>query len=158
MLDLGHRILDIEVSLHYFIISPNYTKYCFLIFFNNILGSSTLPRATTRATETEVMRGDKVTAATSSTSLYDNVGSTGQSTNNTIHSTQGEGTTRDIQTAGSKCNCYFTSDSSDTLVRQTKSQETSTMTNAATITTTSVGTQNHVGSQVIFCELKIKEY
>lgn len=37
------------------------------------LGSSTLPRATTRATETDVTRGDKVTAATSSTSLYDNV-------------------------------------------------------------------------------------
>lgn len=57
---------------------------------NNViccLGSSTLPRATTRATETEGARatgtgaaaapgaalGDKVAAATSSTSLYDNV-------------------------------------------------------------------------------------
>lgn len=39
------------------------------------LGSSTLPRATTRATDTEG-RTDKVTAATSSTSLYDNVGAT----------------------------------------------------------------------------------
>lgn len=38
-------------------------------------GSSTLPRAQTRATDTE-NRTDKVTAATSSTSLYDNVGST----------------------------------------------------------------------------------
>lgn len=37
------------------------------------IGSSTLPRATTRATETDGVRGDKVTAATSSTSLYDNV-------------------------------------------------------------------------------------
>lgn len=37
------------------------------------IGSSTLPRATTRGTETDGMRGDKVTAATSSTSLYDNV-------------------------------------------------------------------------------------
>lgn len=36
-------------------------------------GSSTLPRATTRATDTET-RTEKVTAATSSTSLYDNVG------------------------------------------------------------------------------------
>lgn len=41
---------------------------CFLL-----LGSSTLPRATTRATETDGNRNDKVTAATSSTSLYDNV-------------------------------------------------------------------------------------
>lgn len=39
------------------------------------IGSSTLPRAQTRATDTEG-RTDKVTAATSSTSLYDNVGST----------------------------------------------------------------------------------
>lgn len=37
--------------------------------------SSTLPRASTRATDTE-LRTDKVTSATSSTSLYDNVGAT----------------------------------------------------------------------------------
>lgn len=46
---------------------------------NNLLGSSTLPRTTTRAIETEAGtsgttgRSDKVAAATSSTSLYDNV-------------------------------------------------------------------------------------
>lgn len=39
------------------------------------LGSSTLPRATTRGTETELGRESKVPAATSSTSLYDNVAS-----------------------------------------------------------------------------------
>lgn len=39
------------------------------------LGSSTLPRATTRGTETELGRENKVPAATSSTSLYDNVAS-----------------------------------------------------------------------------------
>lgn len=38
-------------------------------------GSSTLPRATTRGTETELGRENKVPAATSSTSLYDNVAS-----------------------------------------------------------------------------------
>lgn len=38
-------------------------------------GSSTLPRATTRGTETELGRESKVPAATSSTSLYDNVAS-----------------------------------------------------------------------------------
>ena len=40
------------------------------------LGSSTLPRTTTRAIETDAgaARADKVAAATSSTSLYDNVG------------------------------------------------------------------------------------
>lgn len=42
-------------------------------------GSSTLPRATTRGTETDGIRGDKVTAATSSTSLYDNVSAGNQS-------------------------------------------------------------------------------
>lgn len=42
-------------------------------------GSSTLPRATTRGTETDGIRGDKVTAATSSTSLYDNVSAANQS-------------------------------------------------------------------------------
>lgn len=38
------------------------------------VGSSTLPRATTRALENDGGRQDKVAAATSSTSLYDNVG------------------------------------------------------------------------------------
>lgn len=40
-----------------------------------VVGSSTLPRAQTRALDTEG-KSDKVTAATSSTSLYDNVGAT----------------------------------------------------------------------------------
>lgn len=44
-----------------------------------LAGSSTLPRATTRATDTD-NRTDKVTAATSSTSLYDNVGTAGATT------------------------------------------------------------------------------
>lgn len=39
-----------------------------------IPGSSTLPRATNRATETETLRSEKIATATSSTSLYDNVG------------------------------------------------------------------------------------
>lgn len=39
-------------------------------------GSSTLPRATNRGTETDLIRGgDKVVSATSNTSLYDNVAS-----------------------------------------------------------------------------------
>lgn len=37
---------------------------------------------------------------------------------------------------------------SDTLIRPTKSQETNTMSNAATLTNQSVGSQNHVGSQI----------
>ncbi|XP_055686202.1 protein still life, isoform SIF type 1-like isoform X4 [Lutzomyia longipalpis] len=81
--------------------------------------SSTLPRATTRSTETDTVRGDKVAAATSSTSLYDNVTTSGQ----------GIGT----QSTGQ-----------ETLTRQTKTQETNTMT-----ITSSVATQNHhIGSQV----------
>ncbi|CAD7083414.1 unnamed protein product [Hermetia illucens] len=78
-------------------------------------GSSTLPRTASRATDTE---GAKVTNATSSTSIYDNVATGNQSM-------QGVG-------------------QGDTLSRQTKSQETSTMTNASTATLT----QNHVGSQI----------
>lgn len=49
-----------------------------------VAGSSTLPRAQTRTTDTDT-RTDKVTAATSSTSLYDNVGAT------QTGSTQGNG-------------------------------------------------------------------
>uniref|UniRef100_A0A182SSD4 Uncharacterized protein n=1 Tax=Anopheles maculatus TaxID=74869 RepID=A0A182SSD4_9DIPT len=84
-------------------------------------GSSTLPRATNRATETETLRSEKIATATSSTSLYDNVGA---------NNTQGN-----------------TINSQETGHRQTKSQETSTMTNVGTVTGTSV-TQNHVGSQI----------
>lgn len=64
--------------------------------FFYILGSSTLPRATTRGTETDGMRGDKVTAATSSTSLYDNVSAGNQ--NNQINS-QGEQMSTDFGAA-----------------------------------------------------------
>lgn len=74
------------------------------------------------------MRGEKVVNATSSTSLYDNVGANVQST--------GTGS----QTTGQ-----------DSLQRQNKS-DTSTMTNMGTITA-SVGTQNHVGSQVSFSSI-----
>lgn len=51
--------------------------FCFVI----VLGSSTLPRATSRGTETEIGRNaeSKVAAATSSTSIYDNVTSGNQS-------------------------------------------------------------------------------
>lgn len=44
----------------------------------SVLGSSTLPRNAGRGNETELGR-DKVAAATSSTSLYDNVASGNQS-------------------------------------------------------------------------------
>ncbi|XP_053674323.1 protein still life, isoform SIF type 1 [Anopheles nili] len=84
-------------------------------------GSSTLPRATNRATETETLRSEKIATATSSTSLYDNVGA-----NNT------QGNAINNQETGH---------------RQTKSQETSTMTNVGTVTGNAV-TQNHVGSQI----------
>ncbi|XP_055627876.1 protein still life, isoform SIF type 1 isoform X1 [Toxorhynchites rutilus septentrionalis] len=84
-------------------------------------GSSTLPRATNRATETDTLRNEKIATATSSTSLYDNVGA--NTTQGTAINTQ------------------------DTASRQTKSQETSTMTNVGTATSSSV-TQNHVGSQI----------
>lgn len=47
-------------------------QYTNEIFFGK--GSSTLPRATTRTIENDGGRQDKVAAATSSTSLYDNVG------------------------------------------------------------------------------------
>ncbi|XP_044727148.1 protein still life, isoform SIF type 1-like [Chrysoperla carnea] len=117
-------------------------------------GSSTLPRAQTRGTETT---NEKVTAATSSTSLYDNVGTgpnqnqpgqTQQTTTGTGGTTPGTGanqvTTKENQRQGSQTN------------RQTRDrgtqQETSTMTsNTATgpkTVTASVGTQNNVGSQI----------
>ncbi|XP_037046728.1 protein still life, isoform SIF type 1 isoform X5 [Bradysia coprophila] len=83
-------------------------------------GSSTLPRATTRGTETELGRENKVPAATSSTSLYDNVASGNASGQTTAQ---------------------------DTLIRQTKCQETNTMSNVTAATST-INTQNHVGSQI----------
>jgi T-lymphoma invasion and metastasis-inducing protein 1 len=79
------------------------------------LGSSTLPRTTTRTTDNETsLRGDKVATATSSTSLYDNVASGNQST---------------------------ASNAAENTSRQNKS-DTSTMTSMGT---QSVGTQNQLG-------------
>lgn len=103
------------------------------------VGSSTLPRAQTRTTDTDG-RADKVTAATSSTSLYDNVGAT------QTGSTQA--TTKGTQREGSQTKLMR-----DRGVQQ-QSQDTSTMTsNTATgpkTVTASVGTENNVGSQVHF--------
>ncbi|XP_044267188.1 protein still life, isoform SIF type 1 isoform X3 [Tribolium madens] len=101
-------------------------------------GSSTLPRAQTRATDTEG-RADKVTAATSSTSLYDNVGATQTGSTQGTKGTQREGSqTRQMRDRGV----------------QQQSQETSTMTsNTATgpkTVTASVGTQN--SSQIVQTE------
>lgn len=42
------------------------------------LGSSTLPRPTTKATDTELIRSDKPVTTASTTSLYDNVTSSNQ--------------------------------------------------------------------------------
>ncbi|XP_022905977.1 protein still life, isoform SIF type 1 isoform X4 [Onthophagus taurus] len=101
-------------------------------------GSSTLPRAQTRATDTET-RTDKVTAATSSTSLYDNVGQTQV----TSSATQETKSTQREQTTQRQTRDRAT---------QQQSQETSTMTtNTATgpkTVTASVGTQNNISSQV----------
>ncbi|KAF5288932.1 hypothetical protein FQA39_LY03811 [Lamprigera yunnana] len=77
-------------------------------------GSSTLPRAQTRTTDTET-RTDKVTAATSSTSLYDNVGATTQT-----------GPTQ-VATKGTQREGSQTRPTRDRGVQQ-QSQETSTMT------------------------------
>ncbi|XP_063922445.1 protein still life, isoform SIF type 1 isoform X3 [Zophobas morio] len=114
-------------------------------------GSSTLPRAQTRATDTDG-RTDKVTAATSSTSLYDNVGAT------QTGSTQGDvcdKTMLAIGTKGTQREGSQTRQMRDRGVQQ-QSQETSTMTsNTATgpkTVTASVGTQNNVGSQVVQTE------
>lgn len=71
MLDWERKIRDIEVNTSCKI--KHDVRFNFLYIY--LTGSSTLPRAQTRATDTEA-RTDKVTAATSSTSLYDNVGST----------------------------------------------------------------------------------
>ncbi|KAJ8948406.1 hypothetical protein NQ318_009917 [Aromia moschata] len=98
--------------------------------------SSTLPRATTRATDTEG-RNDKVTAATSSTSLYDNVGAT------QTGSTQG---TKGAQREGSQ-----TRQMRDRAVQQQSDTSTMTTNNTATgpkTVTASVGTENNVGSQI----------
>ncbi|XP_068083118.1 protein still life, isoform SIF type 1-like [Anabrus simplex] len=116
-------------------------------------GSATLPRAQTRGTDTDPAgRGEKVTAATSSTSLYDNVGSggggggggSGTGTGSGKTPTRGSDT---LQTSGSG------RQTRDRGTQQQQSQETGTATTpsgttAGKTTSTSVGTQNHVGSQV----------
>ncbi|KAG5886176.1 hypothetical protein JTB14_000352 [Gonioctena quinquepunctata] len=99
-------------------------------------GSSTLPRATTRTTDMDG-RADKVTAATSSTSLYDNVGAT------QTGSTQG---TKGTQREGSQ-----TKQMRDRGIQPQSDTSTMTTTNAATgpkTVTASVGTENNVGSQM----------
>lgn len=130
-------------------------------------GSSTLPRAQTRATDTE-NRTDKVTAATSSTSLYDNVGAAQAGSTqgkyllnydirrmpngNSGHQNFSGVATKGAQREGSQ-------------IRQTRdrgtqqqSQDTSTMTsNTSTgpkTVTASIGTQNTVGSQVSSSKLR----
>ncbi|KAJ8918396.1 hypothetical protein NQ315_008092 [Exocentrus adspersus] len=98
-------------------------------------GSSTLPRATTRATDTDV-RTDKVTAATSSTSLYDNVGATQTGSTQGTKVAQREGSTRQMR---------------DRAVQQQSDTSTMTTSNTATgpkTVTASVGTENNVGSQI----------
>ncbi|VEN58877.1 unnamed protein product [Callosobruchus maculatus] len=99
-------------------------------------GSSTLPRATTRATDTEG-RSDKVTAATSSTSLYDNVGATQTGNTQGSKGTQREGSqTRQMR---------------DRAVQQQLDTSTMTTNNTSTgpkTVTASVGTENGVGSQI----------
>ncbi|KAL0266879.1 UNVERIFIED_CONTAM: hypothetical protein PYX00_009308 [Menopon gallinae] len=87
--------------------------------------SSTLPRAQTRATETDSgTRSDKVTAATSSTSLYDNVAS---------------GKSQSVRSTGT----------GDT-IRSTRDRGIQQQTDSGTMTTPSgkPTSQNHVGSQV----------
>lgn len=69
MLASDPKIPDIEVS---HVLPIMCTRM--ICSIENRPGSSTLPRATTRGAETETGgRNDKVTAATSSASLYDNV-------------------------------------------------------------------------------------
>lgn len=134
------------------------------------LGSSTLPRAQTRATDTDT-RTDKVTAATSSTSLYDNVGATTQTSQ-----VQGinsyliflfiviqKFTVLDSVTGTQKDGAQV-KQTRDRGIQQ-QSQETSTMTtNTATgpkTVTASVGTQNNVNTRQLiyfFFLIKILEY
>lgn len=91
-------------------------------------GSSTLPRTTTRTDSESGRAGDKVAAATSSTSLYDNVATSNSQTGGVTTASGGQ-----------------TTDGAGTGQRPVKS-ETGTMTSTEPMST-SVGTQNHVGSQ-----------
>ncbi|XP_060516827.1 protein still life, isoform SIF type 1 isoform X3 [Cylas formicarius] len=98
-------------------------------------GSSTLPRATTRASDSET-RTEKVAAATSSTSLYDNVGASQAATTQATKGTQREGSqTRQTRDRGVQ-----------------PQSDTSTMTSNANpvpkTVTASVGTENNIGSQI----------
>lgn len=137
MLAFGHKIPDTEVSHMGFEweITSEFIELC-------ASGSSTLPRATSRSVEQETGgRGDKVTAATSSTSLYDNVSAGNQGIYAISKLKQFEWTLKMISLILLV----------DAISRQTKSQETSTMTttNSGTITTPLLGSgQNHVGSQI----------
>ena len=77
MLDCGQQIHVIEVNFNEYLSNVILLNFGFFHIFDVMrLGSSTLPRTTTRATDTE---GQKVATATSSTSLYDNVASGTQS-------------------------------------------------------------------------------
>ncbi|XP_065163413.1 protein still life, isoform SIF type 1 isoform X5 [Atheta coriaria] len=98
-------------------------------------GSSTLPRAQTRSTDTEG-RTDKVTAATSSTSLYDNVNATAAA------AAAGAGGAQSLQ-GGAQAR--------QTRDRGTQQQSQETMTSGMTAGqksgTTSVGTQNTASAE-----------
>ncbi|XP_076255312.1 guanine nucleotide exchange factor still life isoform X3 [Rhynchophorus ferrugineus] len=98
-------------------------------------GSSTLPRST-RVSDTEGRTTDKITAATSSTSLYDNVANTQTGVTQGGKGTQREGSqTRQTRDRGVQ-------PQSDT---STMTTNTST---APKTVTASVGTENNIGSKV----------
>lgn len=101
----------------------------FLMTPTNVLslGSSTLPRTTTRTGDSETGRpGDKVATATSSTSLYDNVASNSQ--------------------IGGPSAATGSGQAADGSAQRPVKSETGTMTSTEPMNS-SVGTQNHVGSQ-----------
>lgn len=80
MLGFDPKIHDIGVSQASPLHNTQPSVYVYVIEFGHP-GSSTLPRATTRSAEAETGgRNDKVAAATSSTSLYDNVAGGNQGT------------------------------------------------------------------------------
>lgn len=114
-----------------------------------ILGSSTLPRTTTKATDTDLIRSEKPATTASTTSLYDNVTASnnqGQQTNTGMLEGLsdiliGMNKTEHQNSHKTNGNCFL-----ETLQRQ--KSDTSTMTNMCT-GTTSVGTQqNHIGLQI----------
>lgn len=110
-----------------------FTKWKILITnFKYILGSSTLPRSSTTRTNES---GDKVVAATSSTSLYDNVASNSQQQQPGSSSSCGVGVGGAAGTG--------TQTGSESMPRP--KSETGTMTGDDTIIS---ATQNHVGAQI----------